>query len=89
MTVAPGLSRLYARVAAIVPEVAATEAFAWIGVGFMAGGSLGSAIGGISVDALGARATFLLAAAVPIIVAGVLLTRERISAVSADEPLPS
>jgi predicted MFS family arabinose efflux permease len=65
MVVAPALGRLYARVAGIVPEAAATEAFAWIGVGLLAGSSLGAALGGVTVDALGARPTFLLAAVVP------------------------
>ena len=88
MVIAPGLGRLYARVAGLVPEIAATEAFAWIGVGLLAGSSLGSALGGLSVDTLGARSTFVLAAVVPTVVAAVLLLRSRPTAM-ADEPLPS
>lgn len=87
--IAPGLARLYAGVARIVPEAVATEAFAWISVGFMAGGALGSAIGGLTIDALGPRPTFLLAAVTPAVVTGVLLARPRAVPVQADEPLPS
>jgi predicted MFS family arabinose efflux permease len=77
-------------VAGIVPEAAATEAFAWIGVGLLAGSSLGAALGGISVDALGSRPTFLLAAVVPAVVAGLLLIVARRAQVSGQaEPLPS
>jgi hypothetical protein len=75
--VAPGLGRLYARVAVVVPEVAATEAFAWIGVGLLAGSSLGAAAGGVTVDALGARAAFLLASVVPASAATALIVRSR------------
>jgi MFS family permease len=89
MVIAPGLARLYAGVAAVVPEGSTTEAFAWIGVGFMAGASLGSSLGGITVDALNARATFLLAAVVPAVVGGALLARNRSPVRPADEPLPS
>jgi predicted MFS family arabinose efflux permease len=90
MVIAPALGRLYARVAGIVPEAAATEAFAWIGVGLLAGSSLGAALGGISVDALGSRPTFLLAAVVPAVVAGLLLIVARRAQVSGHaEPLPS
>ena len=81
MVIAPGLGRLNARVAGVVPEAAATEAFAWIGVGLLAGSSLGSALGGLSVDGLGARPTFVLAAVVPTVVAAALLLRSRASSV--------
>ena len=73
MTIAPALGRLYTRVAAVVPEGTTIEAFAWIGVGFLAGSSLGSALGGLTIDAVGARSTFLLAGVVPAVMAGVLL----------------
>jgi hypothetical protein len=89
MLIAPGLARLYAGVAAVVPEGSTTEAFAWIGVGFMAGSSLGSSLGGITVDALSARATFLLAAVVPTVVGGALLARHRTRVGPAEEPLAS
>ena len=89
MVIAPGLARLYAGVAAVVPEGSTTEAFAWIGVGFMAGSSLGSSLGGITVDSLSARATFLLAAVVPTVVAGTLLVRARMRIQPAEKPLPS
>jgi len=61
--IAPAFARLYGVLAAGVPESAA--AFAWLGVGFLAGASLGAAAGGFTVDALGPRPTFLLAAVLP------------------------
>lgn len=77
MTIAPALGRLYTRVAGVVPEGASIEAFAWIGVGFLAGSSLGSALGGLTIDALGARATFLLAAVTPAVMTGLVLAVAR------------
>jgi predicted MFS family arabinose efflux permease len=79
MTIAPALSRLYTRVAGVVPDGSSIEAFAWIGVGFLAGSSTGSAVAGLTIDTIGARPTFLLAAVVPAVMAGVLLvvTRRR------------
>jgi len=63
--IAPAFARLYGLVAEGVPESATAEAFAWLGVGFLAGGSLGAAAGGFTVEVFGARATFLLGAALP------------------------
>jgi len=77
MTIAPALGRLYTRVAGVVPEGASIEAFAWIGVGFLAGASLGAALGGLTVDALGARPTFLLASVAPALMSGVVLVVAR------------
>jgi predicted MFS family arabinose efflux permease len=73
MTVAPGLGRLYTRVSAVAPDGGSTEAFAWMGVGLMVGASVGASLGGVSVDAIGPRATFLLASAAPAASALVLL----------------
>jgi predicted MFS family arabinose efflux permease len=77
MTIAPALGRLYTRVAVVVPEGATIEAFAWIGVGFLAGSSLGSSLGGLTIDALGARTTFLLASVAPALMAAVVLVMAR------------
>lgn len=63
--IAPAFARLYGLVAEGVPEAGMAEAFAWLGVGFLAGASLGAAAGGFTVDAFGPRATFLFAAALP------------------------
>ena len=90
MAVAPGLARLYGTVATSVPESAATEAFAWIGVGLLAGAATGAAIGGLAVDAVGARLTFLLAAVLPLAGSLALLARRRSVADAHDaHPLPS
>jgi MFS family permease len=72
--IAPTLARLYSRMGSVAPEAATTEAFGWLAVGFLAGASLGSTLGGVFVDGIGARWTFLLAGlavlcAVPVVVA--------------------
>lgn len=90
-TIAPGLARLYARVGAIAPEGAATEAFGWVAVGLLVGSSIGAAVGGVTVQALGARADFLLAAVAPALAALAFLPRVRTrwSSPARCEPLPS
>jgi predicted MFS family arabinose efflux permease len=75
--IAPAFARLYGLVAAEVSESGAAEAFAWLGVGFLAGSSVGSAAGGLTVDAFGARTTFLLAAALPTAFATAMLLAGR------------
>src|SRR3954452_8674397 len=90
-TIAPGLARLYSRVGAVAPEGASTEAFGWIAVGLLAGSSTGAALGGWTVDALGPRADFALAAVAPAVVAlaiGAWL-RGRGPAPADTDPLPS
>ena len=90
-TIAPGLARLYSRVGAVAPEGASTEAFGWIAVGLLAGSSLGAAIGGWTVEALGPRWDFVFAAAAPALVAvavsGWLRRREPVRLTG--DPLPS
>jgi MFS family permease len=90
-TVAPGLARLYARVGAVAPAGASTEAFGWIAVGLLAGSSIGAALGGVVVDALGPRTDFLLAAVAPAAtgIAVLLWLRRRDAVPAAAEPLPS
>jgi predicted MFS family arabinose efflux permease len=89
--IAPGLARLYTRVGAVAPEGAATEAFGWMAVGLLAGSSIGAALGGITVDALGARACFLIAAAAPALTAAGLFgwLHRRRSADLVEQPLAS
>lgn len=59
-SIAPALARLYTRMGAVAPVGATTEAFGWLSVGFQAGSSLGAALGGMAVDAISARWTFVL-----------------------------
>jgi MFS family permease len=59
--IAPALARLYTRMGTAAPAGATTEAFGWLSVGFQAGSSLGAALGGVAVDAIGARWTFAVA----------------------------
>jgi MFS family permease len=61
--VAPALARIYTRVGSLAPDGATTEAFGWLAVGFLIGSSVGSTIGGVSVQTIGARWTFLVAGA--------------------------
>ncbi|HEX3823434.1 MAG TPA: MFS transporter [Mycobacteriales bacterium] len=80
--IAPTLARLYTRMSAVAPDGATTEAFGWLAVGFLAGASLGSALGGVSVDGIGPRWTFLLAGcavlcALPVIAARRPVTSSR------------
>jgi predicted MFS family arabinose efflux permease len=90
-TVAPGLARLYARVGAVAPEGASTEAFGWVAVGLLAGSSIGAALGGVVVDALGARIDFLLAAVAPAVTGLAVLAwlRRRDPLPTGVDPLPS
>lgn len=62
IAVAPALARLYTRTGSVSPEGASTEAFGWLAVGFLIGSAAGSALGGAAVEAVGARATFVLSA---------------------------
>jgi MFS family permease len=94
--IAPAFARLYGVVAADVPESGTAEAFAWLGVGFLAGASLGAAAGGFTVDAFGPRPTFLLAAALPaayaiamLVAGGVATGRAARAAPVSAEPRPS
>jgi MFS family permease len=90
-TVAPGLARLYARVGAVAPEGASTEAFGWVAVGLLVGSSIGAALGGLVVDALGARVDFLLAAVAPAVTGLAVLAwlRRRDTVPAGADPLPS
>jgi predicted MFS family arabinose efflux permease len=63
LTIAPALSRLFERLAALAPAAARTEAFGWMGSGLTVGAALGSALGGIVVAAAGGRASIGLAVA--------------------------
>lgn len=59
--VAPALARLYTRMGSVAPAGAVTESFGWLAVGFQVGSAAGAAVGGLSVDAIGARPTFAVA----------------------------
>jgi MFS family permease len=72
VAVAPTLARLYTRMGSVAPEGTTTEAFGWLAVGFLVGSSAGAMLGGLSVDGIGPRWTFLFAGvaalcAVPVI----------------------
>jgi MFS family permease len=73
--VAPTFARLYARISAVAGEGSTTEAFGWLALGFLVGVSAGSAVGGISTDAVGPRWTFVLAGAVALAAAPLIALR--------------
>jgi MFS family permease len=75
--VAPSLARLYTRLGTIAPEGAVTETFGWLAVGFLVGSSGGSALGGLSVDAIGPRLTFLLAGCAALLSVGAIAVGSR------------
>jgi MFS family permease len=72
VAVAPTLARLYTRMGSVAPDGTTTEAFGWLAVGFLVGSSLGSTLGGLSVDTVGPRWTFLLAGMVALCAVGVI-----------------
>lgn len=89
MSIAPGLARLYSRIGAVAPEGASTEAFSWVAVGLLAGAAVGAVAGGVCVQHIGARATLLLSAAAPALVAVGLARWARGRDRATEHPLPS
>lgn len=77
--IAPTLARLYTRISAAVGEASTTEAFGWLAVGFLAGSSTGSAVGGLSVDAVGSRWTFCFAGLAALCAVPVVLLRRPVA----------
>ncbi|MBX6371696.1 MAG: MFS transporter [Acidothermus sp.] len=61
LTIAPALSRLFERLAALAPPAVRTEAFGWMGSGLTVGSALGSALGGFAVTLAGGRAAIGMA----------------------------
>jgi MFS family permease len=60
--VAPALTVLFANVSATLKFSETAEAYAWIGSGQLIGVGVGSAIGGLSIDAFGPSAAIVVAA---------------------------
>jgi predicted MFS family arabinose efflux permease len=81
--IAPALARLYTRVGSVAPTASPTEAFGWLAVGLQVGASLGSALGGLSVDAIGARWTFALSG-IAASLGLVVINRSRVASNGAD-----
>lgn len=79
MAIAPMMARLYALMAAAAGDASKTEAFGWLAVGFLVGTSLGSAVGGVSIDALGARWTFIFAGLAALCAVPVLVLRRQVT----------
>jgi predicted MFS family arabinose efflux permease len=79
VAVAPTLARLYTRMGSVAGEGTTTEAFGWLAVGFLIGSSLGSTLGGLSVDTIGPRWTFLVAGAVALCAVPVVNLRRSVA----------
>lgn len=77
--VAPTLARLYTRMGSVAAEGTTTEAFGWLAVGFLVGSSLGSTLGGVSVDGVGPRWTFVLAGLAAACAVGVIAAHRRVA----------
>ena len=60
LALAPSLARLYTRIGVLAPEGGRTEAFGWLSTAFLIGTAAGSSLGGLIVDALGARAALAI-----------------------------
>jgi MFS family permease len=60
VTIAPAFSCLYALVGRVVTPGAETEAFTWAASSLIVGLSIGSALGGVAIDAAGVSGPFVL-----------------------------
>jgi predicted MFS family arabinose efflux permease len=77
LAIAPSLARLYTRIGRIAPEGSTTEAFGWLGTAFLLGTAAGSSLGGVTVDALGARAALAISGLVAVGGAGLVALKAR------------
>ncbi len=74
--IAPAFATLYAMVADLAREGTLTESYTWIGTGVTAGAALGSAVGGVAIDAVSTHAA-LGGAAAMVLAAFVVVTTTR------------
>ncbi len=77
VSIAPGFSCIYGLVGASAPAGGVVEAFSWVSSGIQMGAAGGAALGGVLVDTLGTRSTFLFAAGVGLATASVAWWRTR------------
>jgi len=77
MSIAPGFSCIYGLVGSLAPSTGSVEAFSWIGSGIQMGAAGGAAVGGILVDAVGTRWSFVVAAGGAMATAAVAWWRTR------------
>jgi MFS family permease len=66
---APAMSSLYLMVSREIEEHVATEAFGWLNSGALVGGAIGTATGGIAVDAHGAPGAVVVATLLAVVAA--------------------
>jgi MFS family permease len=62
MSIAPGFSCIYGLVGSLAPSTGSVEAFSWIGSGIQMGAAGGAALGGVLIDTVGTRWSFVFAA---------------------------
>lgn len=77
VSIAPGFSCIYGLVGSLAPSTGSVEAFSWIGSGIQMGAAGGAAVGGILVDAVGTRWSFVMAAGGAMVTAAVAWWRTR------------
>ncbi len=66
---APAMSSLYLMVSREIEEHVATEAFGWLSSAALVGGAIGTATGGIAVDAYGAHGAVMVATLLAVVAA--------------------
>jgi MFS family permease len=77
MSIAPGFSAIYGLVGKLAPSSASVEAFSWIAGGLQMGAAGGAAIGGLLVEGVGTRWSFVVAAGCGLSTAAIAWWRAR------------
>jgi MFS family permease len=77
MSIAPGFSCIYGLVGQLAPSTGSVEAFSWIASGIQMGAACGAALGGLLVEDIGTRWSFVFAAGCGLGTAGIAWWRAR------------
>ncbi|HXY45200.1 MAG TPA: MFS transporter [Acidimicrobiales bacterium] len=77
VSIAPGFSCIYGLVGSLAPSTGSVEAFSWVASGIQMGAAGGAALGGLLVDTIGTRGSFVLAAGGAAATAVIALRRTR------------
>ncbi len=77
MSIAPGFSCIYGLVGQLAPSTGSVEAFSWVGSGIQMGAAGGAALGGVLVDTVGTRWSFVFAAGGAMTTAVIAWSRSR------------
>jgi MFS family permease len=71
MSIAPGFSCIYGLVGTLAPSTGSVEAFSWIASGIQIGAASGAALGGLLVEDIGTRWSFVFAAGCGLVTAAI------------------